>query len=133
MFLGDSNTKSKGDNADEKITESKSGNTDKGSTPYDVSKGIGKESGKNIYIDWSECSEQIPSSDDMSLNTLFEMCSESCPVGISTLKCLYNSSLAEEISRRDAIKIIALILDNKAGEAATEISKTLRRKGGAAT
>lgn len=97
---------------------------------------VGKTSTSNPYIDWTdktEYAEQIPSSDDMSLNTLFEMCSESCPAGISTLKCLYNSSLAEEISRRDAIKIIALILDNKTGEAATEISKTLRRKGGAAT
>lgn len=97
-----------------------------------VSKEIGKESEKNIYIDWGD-SEQMPSIGDVSLNTMFEMCSESCPTGISTLKRLYNSSLNENISRQNATEIIALILDNKLGEAVMEISKSLNNKGGAAT
>lgn len=118
LFLGDSNT------------------TSKGSAPYNVSEKIRKMSGNNIYIDWSDkmdYAEQNPPSGDMSLKTMFDMCSKSCPASVSTLKRLYTSSLTKDISRRDAIKIIALILDNKAGEAATEISKLLNNKGDAAT
>ena len=116
LFLGDSNT------------------TSEGSATYNVSEIIGKKDENNIYIDWSDkmdYAEQNPSSGDMSLKTMFEMCSESCPASVTTLERLYTSSLTEEISRRDAIKIIALILDNKSGEATTEISKILRYKGGA--
>ena len=103
---------------------------------YDVTAKIGKDSMKDIYIDWSDktgYSEQIPSSGEVSLSTLFEMCSESYPAEISTLKRLYNSSLDNKISSQDAIRIIVLILDNKAGEAITEISKLLNNKGDAAT